>query len=304
MTRRHLSDTTTTAALRQLDPAGPPPGGQPQTLTTAERDHADATLRQIVTSGPTFPSGHAQPSANPHDTSPQRPSPPNSWSSSGATTTGTTPRVRRRRLLLGLGAALVAAVFAVSGPVWNRNVAYASWTPVPVVMSPAESATAVDVCLTAYQQSRPNPPAPLIAERRGGWAYVLIPLPANIETSCIMPTDALRAGNVLRGGQFFGGTGDHPPLRPSPRHLYRLVSGVGNTDEGMLAYTEGEVGRDVVAVTITTPRGVRVVASVANGRYAAWWPAGKNTLTNPEISGASLYDLTLRDGTTSREPPR
>lgn len=295
MTTRRLLDTTTTAALRQLDPAGRSPEGRPLPLTPAERDRADATLQRIVSADAATGPAAAHASSN---------SPHRSRRAAAAAAASRAPRRTRQRLLLGLGATAVAAALAVPGLVPGQDVAYASWTPLPAPLSTAASAAAVNACLTAHHQAGPASAEPLIAERRGGWTYVLIPLTKNEEASCIMPTDALRPGQPLRDGQWFGGSGDHPPLKPSPRHLYQLVAGVGGTNEGLLSYTEGEVGRDVVGVTITTPRGVNVVASVDNGRYAAWWPAGKDRITNPEISEAALFELTLRDGTTSREPPR
>jgi hypothetical protein len=186
--------------------------------------------------------------------------------------------------------------------VTGRDRAYASWTPKPVQLSATESAAAVNTCLAAHDLSGKRAAQPLIADRRGDWAYVLIPLPSGIEASCIMPTEAIGVGKVLRDGQWFGGSGDAGAPKTSPRHISQSISGVGSTDEGLLRYMEGVAGRDVIGLTITTPRGVKVVASVANGRYAAWWPAGEDKITSPEISGASTLELTLRDGTTSREP--
>lgn len=295
MTTDHLFDPGTSAALRQLDPAGRADDGRAAALTPHERGRADATFERIVSSDPV--AARASTSSLSGISTARPPSGTARW-----------PRRPRRWWPVWIGVVAVAAALAVPGLVPgvlpNRDVAYASWTPKPVRLTPTESAAAVAACLQAHGLRHEPAAEPLIAERRGEWTYVLIPLSGDLEASCIMSTDATTDGTRPRDGVWLGGAGDQPPLKAGARHLYRTVSGIGGTGEGLLSFTEGVAGRDVVGVTITTPRGMTVVASVDNGRYAAWWPAGENKLTNPEISGAATFELTLRDGTTSREPPR
>jgi hypothetical protein len=66
--------------------------------------------------------------------------------------------------------------------------------------------------------------------------------------------------------------------------------------------TEGQVGSAVAGVTVLTPTGKRVTASVHHGRFAAGWPAGKNSPRNPELTGASSLQVTMTDGTVVTMP--
>lgn len=66
-------------------------------------------------------------------------------------------------------------------------------------------------------------------------------------------------------------------------------------------YAEGRAGADVVSIEVTTPGGREVAASIARGRWAVWWPAGNDSVGNPEVSGAPTYEVTLRDGTITDE---
>jgi hypothetical protein len=43
---------------------------------------------------------------------------------------------------------------------------------------------------------------------------------------------------------------------------------------------------------------MEIEASVSDGRFAAWWPAGEVDSDNPELGGAWTYTLTLADGST------
>jgi hypothetical protein len=69
-------------------------------------------------------------------------------------------------------------------------------------------------------------------------------------------------------------------------------------DEEWVSSVDGHVGSDVTGVTVHTPIGTDVEASVANGRFAAWWPSAKPSSENPEVMGTWTYTVTLADGTT------
>lgn len=51
------------------------------------------------------------------------------------------------------------------------------------------------------------------------------------------------------------------------------------------------------ACTVHTPVGTDVEASVASGRYAAWWPSAVPSSENPLAMEAWTYTVTLADGT-------
>ena len=134
---KHNSDTVITAALRDLDPA-------PKTaLTEAERGRADATFARIV----------ATPSDEPDPARADR------------------PRRRRSRLLVPAGSGRRGR-FAVPGLLLGGGTAFASWTPTPEPL-PADVAAAATTCRAALGiPDRGERVA--IAERRGGWTYVLL----------------------------------------------------------------------------------------------------------------------------------
>ena len=71
-------------------------------------------------------------------------------------------------------------------------------------------------------------------------------------------------------------------------------------DEGMFSSVQGYVGADVTGVTVHTPVGTDVQASVAQGRFAAWWPSDLPSSENLAPMGAWTYTLTLADGSTRR----
>jgi hypothetical protein len=66
-------------------------------------------------------------------------------------------------------------------------------------------------------------------------------------------------------------------------------------DEAWFSLVEGYVGSGVDSVTVHTPRGLDVEASVANGRFAAWWPSDQPSSENLDSMGAWTYTVTLDD---------
>ncbi len=77
--------------------------------------------------------------------------------------------------------------------------------------------------------------------------------------------------------------------------------GVGSVNGETFVYAEGRAGADVADIEVTTPGGLEVEASIDNGRWAVWWPAGDDSPDHPEMSGAPTYEVTLRDGTVTDE---
>lgn len=43
---------------------------------------------------------------------------------------------------------------------------------------------------------------------------------------------------------------------------------------------------------------MEIEASVDDGRFAVWWPAGEVESDNPELGGSWIYMLTFADGST------
>lgn len=262
---RHDDDQLTMTALRDLDPA-------PAifTLDEDERARADATFARIV-------------SAPDQGLLPVEPEVPS--------------RARLpRRLLVAVG--LAAAAGVGTSAVLLGGTAYGSWTPTPRPLAGAAAAAAASSCRTALEVPDGGERL-LIAEQRGQWTYVLIGGPRT-QAACLLPNGLVGAEAGDYEGHFFGTyDADVPPApQVAPDGLAETTTMSGATDEGLVNWSEGYVGRDVVGVTVHTPTGRRVEASVARGRFAAWWPAGEAKADNPEIAEASTITVTLADGST------
>ncbi|GLY15758.1 hypothetical protein Kisp01_27730 [Kineosporia sp. NBRC 101677] len=265
-------DSMTNAALRDLDPAGP------AELSDAEHERADATLARIL--------------ATPvHEQAPQTPD---------------RPRRRRGRLLLpvGLGGAAVTALLLSGG-----GSALASWTPKPQALTGAAKTEAVTACRGAFGRSDRGEPA-VIAERRGGWTYVIMNGPKE-NISCLMSDKFLGQGDPADTTVgFMGGYDSDPVEAPSvaPDSLVETESAGSSfslpgrwpftTDDGYVEWVQGYVGSNVTGVTVHPPVGPDVEASVNGGQFATWWPRGVLKGDHPGMGGAWSYTVTLADGTT------
>jgi threonine dehydrogenase-like Zn-dependent dehydrogenase len=272
---KHRVDTMTTAALRDLDPA-------PTTvLTDDELERADATFARILA---TPSHGHVPEESD---------------------------RPRRRLLLVpvGLVGAAGAAVLAL---LLGGGSAFASWTPKPEPLTAAAVSEAATTCRAALEVPDQGGRV-VIAERRGGWTYVLIAGPQG-EGTCLMPDDLVGRQDPADHSEegFFGGYTTDPVGAPTLARdrIVETDSMAGSVPipglwpfsdhEGWFSSVQGYVGRDVTGVTVHTPVGPDVEASVANGRFAAWWPSDRPSSENPGVMGAWTYTVTLADGSTRR----
>lgn len=267
---KHSVDTVT-AALRDLDPA------PPSALTSEEIERAGATLARILASPP-------------QDAAPER---------SG--------RSRRRRglALVGLAGAAGAAVPAL---LLGGGSAFASWTPEPEPL--ADPADAAGTCRAALEMPDRGEHV-AIAERRGGWTYVLLTGP-EAEGACLMPDSLIGhqdpVGHKKEG--FFGTYDAEPAQAPTVAQdrvvetdsLQGSVPTPGTlpftSEDAWFSWVKGYVGSDVTGVTVHPPVGPDVEASVAGGRFAAWWPSAQPSSRNVDVMGAWSYTVTLADGST------
>jgi hypothetical protein len=270
---KHTVDTMTTAALHDLDPAGP------TVLTDAERERADATFARIL----------ATPS---HDHAPEEPD-----------------RPRRRWIRLLVPVPLVGA--AVTALLLSGGPAFASWTPKPGPLTGAAATAAATTCRAALEAPDQGGPV-VIAERRGEWTYVLIAGP-KVKASCLMSNDLIGRENPADHEVGFFGDYSTDPVEAPTMARDRIVqtdstggsvSTPGRwpftTDEEWVSWVQGYVGSDVTGVTVHPPVGPDVEASVDSGRFAAWWPGGEVRGDNPGVGGAWTYTVTLADGSTRR----
>lgn len=259
--RRHAS-ATITEALRDMDPA--PSAG----LTRAEADRAEAGFARIVATSSTEP-GHERDAR---------------------------PRRRRSRLLVALGLA-GAAGLAAPALLLGGGSAYASWTPTPAPLTDALAATAATTCRTALDAPDRGERV-AVAERRGGWVYVLLSGP-DAQAACLMPEDLVGKDPSDRRG-FFGNYDMEAAAAPalSPDRIDEATSMQGSTDEGWFLWVEGYVGSDVTGVTVHTSSGLDVEASVSGDRYAAWWPSTPQDSEHPDETWS--YTVHLSDGSNRR----
>ena len=259
--RRHSADTVT-AALRDLDPA-------PSTeLTKAELDWAAAAFARIVATPCDEPDPEVQ--GRPHRS--------------------------RSRLLVAAG---LAGAIGVATPVLllGGGSAYGSWTPTPVPLTDVVAARAATTCRAALDvPDRGERVA--VAERRGGWTYVLLASPRT-EAVCLMRDDLVGQDATDRG-EFFGSYDMDAAAPPTlnPDRIDEYTNMQGNTDEGWFLWVEGYVGSDVTGVTVHTSSDLDIEASVSGNRFAAWWPSSKQSSDHPAETWS--YTVHLADGSTRR----
>ncbi len=266
-------DTATDRALRGLDAAAPE-------LDDDQRRRADATLSRILATDPGVP----------------------------APLSGTAPQRRHRRVLLAGGLVAAAATVAVVVPVVvGGDGAFASWSPTPTELTGAARRAAVDACLV-LQGDEEGPlafdpgadAAVLVAESRGGWSYVLYRVESasggELEGSCLVPESLVDDPRPAGGGFFgsLGGADEGGGPAPARNEIREVSSGAGSVDSEAFVFAEGRAGADVAGIVVTTPGGREVEASVENGRWAVWWPAGEASMANPELTGAPTYEVILR----------
>lgn len=272
----HISDTMTTAALRDLDPA------PTAVLTGEERGRADATFARILAT-------------------PRQGQVPEE---SGR------PRRRRRRLLVPVGLVVAAGAGVLALP--GGGSAFASWTPKPEPLSAAAGREAAATCRSALGMPDQGERV-VIAERRGGWTYLLLAGPT-AEGACLMPDDLVGSQHLAddRRKGFFGEYTTDPAEAPTVARdrIVETESRAGSVDtpgawpfhhgEGWFSSVQGRVGRDVTGVTVHTPEGKDVQASVAHGRFAAWWPSDQPSSESAEVMGAWTYSVRVAPGSTRR----
>lgn len=260
-------------------------------LDPDQRRRADATLARIMTTDPDL---HASESL-----------------------TVVPPRRRMHRAVLAGGTVAAATTVAVTVPlVLGGDEAFASWSPTPHELTGAARRAAVDACLVLQADEEGelafDPAADasvLLAESRGGWSYVVLTVAGSsgreLQGTCLVP-ESLVSDPRPGGGGFFGSLGDaHDTAGPVLRRdvVREDSSGVGVVDDEAFVYAEGRAGADVAGIDVITPGGQEVEASLENGRWAVWWPAGDDSMDNPELSEAPRYEVTLRDGTVSEHRP-
>lgn len=259
----NTSQADTDTLLKQLDAAPEEP------LSPTDRRRARARMEQILATDPR---------ATIHPVSGAR-------------------GVSRRRLTVTFPAVAVAAVAGIAAAVTlaPSGDAYASWT------AEAEPATAADTALAAKACVEPGENV-LLAERRGEWVAIATESSEPAFATCLvhLPVGATSAGEVHRA--VGGGQGAVPAAGEFTDGVISETTDAGFLGFGSsltVAFNVGFVGPDVTDVTITTPNGRHVEATVDDGRFLAWWPGkafGNRTEGNGGPAPDLTYTLTLDSG--------
>lgn len=283
---QNQADAMIDDALRKLDPSAD------ITVDAVEQKRADALFARIVASPE-------------HDLTRSKP--------------GHATR-RTKWLLAPAGLLAVGAGGAVL--LTGGGSAFATWTPTPEPLTEADAAAAASVCLGAVRSPTPVDEAAIrkahsgmdvkVAEQRGDWVYVMLQS-SERDRFCVIHEEDLNGDETLaehRRNGFLGGGGAYDPdnePRPDENGIAVTVvqEGPVPTDrpwplrdsEEWLSVVNGRVGGNVTGLTVHTPTGIAVDASIADGHFAAWWPSN---LTNDAAvhSGAVTYTVTLADGQT------
>jgi hypothetical protein len=194
-------------------------------------------------------------------------------------------RRRQRRAFAFGGAGLVAgaataalAVLLGAGP----PSAFAAWTASPTAPSPGQVAAAEAACAARPANPPPGTPAlpakVTLTDTRG--PFTLLLFGANTSSQ-----GALMCMSGPDGTQFSIAAGGQPPP-PRPGHV--IVDRLQGTSADGQPYTvaEGSAGSGVSAATLALSDGTRVVTTIRNGLFLAWWP-GRATVTSATVTSAS-----------------
>ncbi|MGV8979014.1 MAG: hypothetical protein ACOH17_13325 [Cellulomonas sp.] len=259
------------------------------TLDTSQQQRADALLERIIAA----------------------PVPHNATARVGAP-----PQRRVTRKVIWVPAVAAVVVGSIVLPVLGGSgTAYASWTATPSAIAGSDLQAVTQACrakLGGYarvgQAGFEAASVPVaLAERRGDFVAVLFHQDnPDVSASCVATN---RPGSSSVEDVHTGLSGSSgPAITPALGQFTQGgISQFG--DHPVASMTDGAVGADVVGVTIHAGD-IIVVATVKNGRYAAWWP-GKAFADGPrQPSGRGgpepilTYDVTLADGTikTSVDP--
>lgn len=180
-----------------------------------------------------------------------------------------TPRIR---VAVGLTAAAALAVAGVLAPSALRSgdTAFASWIPTASTLSPAERAQAGESCRQELSEADPaaDQARLALADRRGDWTTVVLGGDNGFSGLCI--TDA--STGWFRN-DMIGSVGVATGLDPvGARGVEATDLGTGTMAAGDISLAAGLAGPQVVGITTDTVSHGIVTATIADGRFALWFP--------------------------------
>ncbi|NCT90349.1 hypothetical protein GXB85_05195 [Cellulomonas sp. APG4] len=169
-------------------------------------------------------------------------------------------------------AALAAVGWALPGQLGGAHPAYASWSASPGTLAAADRAVADAAC---RDQLRMPSPEPVVAERRGAWVALLY-TGGDLVGACLahVPPGAGDAGYVTSGAASGSDVAYDDGVDGHVEGAFFQFGGPTEAGQEVptVSFTEGRVGPEVDGLTLETPGGTEVEATITDGRYVAWWP--------------------------------
>lgn len=215
--------------------------------------------------------------------------------SSHVTSEGEAPASRRRPGVTGrtwtlAGGAAAVAFGAVAVPAFlgGSSSAFASWTPTPAAVAPAEAASQQDECLAEGADPGGNVDGAL-TERRGNFTFTLVATDDAIGNCMVLDPALTKTPGHEQGLTSWGPANDLPV--PAVDETSVQWGATFNSAAGEFTSALGRVGTHVAAVLITSESEPSIQASVDDGYFAAWWPGNAETRLT--------VTTTLADGTSS-----
>jgi hypothetical protein len=195
-------------------------------------------------------------------------------------------RRRRQRRGLAFGgvgltaSAVTAALVIVLGA--GTPSAFAAWTPSPTTPAPGQAAAAEGACTAGAATPPAGAPATptkvTLADTRG--PFTLLLFGANTASR-----GALMCLSGPDGVHFSVSSGNQPALPGSDQITLDRLQGE-SADGHPYTIAEGSTGSGVSAATLVLNNGSKVVTTVGNGLFLAWWP-GSATVTSATLTTSS-----------------
>ncbi len=211
------------------------------------------------------------------------------------------PRTQHRQRAVKVMAAAAAAAATAVGFVLTTAGPAAAWTPRPAALTGAPLATAKAHCLSdltahggVYVAELTGEVRTLIGERRGS-------------TTSVFMTGPHESG-YCAGGSRSHMSGIVPMDVPAPTSAIVIDGSPGIVDTAdAVRVVFGRVPTGSATVVIQTGDARTVTASVADGRFFAWWPSGADPLsvTAFDATGATLGTIRPEPtGSVSNDPSK
>lgn len=216
---------------------------------------------------------------------------------------------RRRRLVLsaasggGVVAAGVAAalVFTASNA---PSIAFAGWSASPTAPASAQLVAAEAACLARLPSSSDAERAradgtahapvmeSLLKIAPSEWRVVLSDTRGSFTMLTLEAAKGQAQASCLSGSSpsstvlFVGPVGGQQSSPPAGQVQVLSTGRQGAVNGNAFTYTEGRVGAGVTGITLVLADGTHVSATVANGRFLAWWP-GSQQAVSEEVATSS-----------------